>query len=80
MGKWEYRCLIYGPSPVLYSPSPSGPQGRVAIKPEPQKGDTNSWDAVLRTLAQLGREGWDLVDTQGLGECFYFLLKRPLAE
>ena len=76
MQRWEY-CHLYQfskPYTVVYHHL-NGPY-RVEVKRDRSKGDGNDDDAVDRTIAELGAQGWEAVCH--LGQTAGILFKRPI--
>jgi hypothetical protein len=85
--KWEYCMVAFGqgePRVVYYQPS--GIEVHALAR-----GDADADDSVViaRAIAQLGRDGWEMVGAQTVvvpagvqvaGAAFDILFKRPLAE
>jgi hypothetical protein len=75
MRKWEY-CQVTRilPSASLAFMTPKGNE-QIAVK----KGMFEEWnDAIFRTLAQLGLEGWELVGYTAGNSWSAYVLKRPM--
>ena len=72
MQKWEY-CVLATDSRELHTLSPSG-RHIEKIRRDESKGDTSDNDAFNRTFAQLGLDGWEMVNA----ESGVYWFKRPI--
>jgi len=72
MQKWEY-CVLAADSRELHTLLPGGRQIRM-IRRDESLGDSSDNDAFNRTFAQLGLDGWEMVNA-GSG---VFWFKRPV--
>lgn len=79
MQKWEY-CRLYttpdGFSSISFCRSTGALQ--VPIKRDRERGDRDTIDARMRTVAELGVEGWEMVSVYHDGDYPQMLFKRPL--
>lgn len=84
MRSWEY-CMVSagGPVSVVVSFRVQGSEWR-HIEPDPGRGERTAAEAVPRVIAELGLEGWELVNAlpvitpEGASTDYFF--KRPLSE
>ena len=79
MERWEC-CEVDTYYHVLHRFTPNGWQG-VALKRDKSKGDRSDDDATARAIAQLGLEGWELVNGawgEMRGEKAFLFFKRRI--
>jgi hypothetical protein len=72
MQKWEY-CVLATDSRELHTLTPNGRKIQ-KIRQDQRQGDKSDNDAFNRTFAQLGLDGWEMVNAQS--GVFWF--KRPI--
>ncbi|HEM60697.1 MAG TPA: hypothetical protein ENO24_00235 [Chloroflexi bacterium] len=72
MQKWEY-CVLAADSRELHTLSPGGRKIRM-IRRDEGLGDSSDNDAFNRTFAQLGLDGWEMVNA----DSGVFWFKRPV--
>jgi len=72
MQKWEY-CVLATDSRELHTLLPSGRHVEKVRRDESQ-GDSSDNDAFNRTFAQLGLDGWEMVNA----DSGVFWFKRPI--
>jgi hypothetical protein len=73
MQKWEY-CVLATDSRELHTLSPSGRHVQ-KIRRDESQGDSSDNDAFNRAFAQLGLDGWEMVNA----ESGVYWFKRPIA-
>jgi hypothetical protein len=73
MQKWEY-CVLATDSRELHTLLPNGREIR-KIRQDKRHGDSSDNDAFNRTFAQLGLDGWEMVNA----DSGVFWFKRPVA-
>lgn len=72
MQKWEY-CVLATDSRELHTLLPNG-RKILKIRQDERQGDSSDNDAFNRTFAQLGLDGWEMVNA----DSGVFWFKRPI--